>query len=152
MKKIGKRIWTDIKNYYIGIIVFLIYSVIIRKVFHAFCPLLIITGFPCAGCGMTRAIYCFMTGQFVRGMNLNPAAPFWLMWFAFFIIERYVLGRDSKWIMRMLGIVCAISLVIYLYRMITQFPAAPPMTFYRKNLLSKYCTFYRNLLQYIKKL
>lgn len=152
MKEIGKRIWADVKNYYIGIIALLIYSVIVRNVFHAFCPLLIITGFPCAGCGMTRAMYCIMTGQFVRAADLNPAAFFWLLWFIFFAIERYILGRNSKWVMLMLGGVCAITLIIYLYRMTTQFPGTPPMTFYRKNVLSKYSTFYRNLLQYMQKL
>lgn len=152
MKEIGKRIWTDVKNYYIGVIAFLIYSVVVRSIFHAFCPLLIMTGFPCAGCGMTRAMYCILTGQFARAMNLNPAAFFWLLWFAFWVIKRYILGRNSKWIMRMLAVVCIITFAIYLYRMITQFPSTPPMTFYRKNVLSKYSTFYRNLLQYMQKL
>lgn len=84
IKSIWKRIVLDIKNYYIAILLFAALNIVVRTVFHAFCPFLIITGFPCAGCGMTRAVICFLTGQFTRGMNLNPAAPFWIAWIAFF--------------------------------------------------------------------
>ena len=149
MQKILQRLIQDIKDYYVGVLLFIGYSIVVRHVFHAFCPMLIITGIPCAGCGMTRAICCILTGQLQRGMDLNPAAPFWIVWFVLWGIERYIFGRNRKWILYLLAFVCVITLLIYIIRMSTQFPSYPPMTYYRGNILSKYCTFYHNLLQYI---
>ena len=150
IKSIWKRIVSDIKNYYIAVFLFLAYNVIVRWVFHAFCPLLIITGFPCAGCGMTRAVFCLLTGHIARGMDLNPAAPFWIAWMVFFLYTRYVRGENRKLVKLLLGIVVVITLVVYFYRMLTQFPGNPPMTYYRNNILAKYSTMLRDLLQYNK--
>lgn len=152
IRSIWKRIVSDIKDYYIAILLFIVLNVVVRAVFHAFCPFLIITGFPCAGCGLTRAVFYILTGQFTRGMNLNPAAPFWIAWIAFFLYTRYIRGKDSKWLMRFLGVVAVITLGVYLYRMLTQFPGNPPMTYYRKNIMSKYSTILHELLQYIEQL
>ena len=150
IKSIWKRIVTDIKDYYIAILLLLGFNIVVRKVFHAFCPFLIVTGFPCAGCGMTRAVFYILTGRFKRGMNLNPAAPLWIGWVVYFLVNRYLLGKNSKWIMRLLAVVCVITFGIYLYRMFTQFPSYPPMTYYRNNLISKYSTILADLLQYIE--
>lgn len=150
MKNIGKRIAADLKNYAVAILLILLWNIIIRKIFHAFCPFLIVTGFPCAGCGMTRAVFHILTGSFERGMRLNPAAPFWILWIVFFVVERYIIGRNSKWVMRFLGAVCVITLGIYLYRMSTQFPGDPPMTYYRNNLVAKYRTILEELLQHVR--
>ena len=99
---------------------------------------------------MTRAVLCFVTGQFERGMNLNPAAPFWILWIVVFVTNRYVYGKNSKWIKILLGIVASITMVIYFYRMLTQFPSYPPMTYYKNNILAKYNTILRDLLQYME--
>lgn len=152
IRSIWKRIVSDIKDYYIGIFLLIVWNVVVRKIFHAFCPFLIMTGFPCAGCGMTRAVFHILTGSFERGMNLNPAAPFWILWIAYFVISRYILGKNSKWIMRLLGAVCVITFTVYLYRIMTQFPGDPPMTYYRNNIMSKYSTILKDLLQYIVQL
>lgn len=152
IRSIWKRIVSDIKDYYIAILLFIVLNVVVRAVFHAFCPFLIITGFPCAGCGLTRAVFYILTGQFARGMNLNPAAPFWIAWIVYFLVMRYVCGKNSKWLMRFLGVVAVITLGVYLYRMLTQFPGNPPMTYYRNNIMSKYSTILHELLQYIEQL
>ena len=69
------RVWRDIKNFRAAILALVLYNAVVRSVFRAFCPQLILTGFPCAGCGMTRAVLYILTGRFARGMQLNPAAP-----------------------------------------------------------------------------
>ena len=112
MYKIIQRLLQDIKNYYIGVLIFILYSIVVRHIFHAFCPQLIIAGIPCAGCGMTRAIYYILTGHFQRGMDLNPAAPLWIIWFMLGAIERYVIGRNRKWILYLLVCVCVVTLLI----------------------------------------
>lgn len=134
-KDILKRILIDIKDFYIAIFLLIIYNIVVRRIFNAFCPQLIFTGFPCAGCGMTRAMVCIMTGQFARGLRLNPAAPLWLLFFVWFFINRYILGKRSKHTYMFVGIVAVVTLVIYIYRMLNCFPGEPPMVYNEKNIL-----------------
>lgn len=140
---VWSRIVADIKNYYIAIMLFAVYNVVIRNLFHAFCPFLIAVGFPCAGCGMTRAIYHILTGSFQRGMNLNPAAPFWILFFLYFFREHYIKGRNGKRLLWCLGVVCAVTFLIYIYRMLHEFPGAPPLVYYRNNLVVRFLRWIR---------
>lgn len=133
----GKRLINDIKAFYPAVIAFVIYNIVVRKVFHAYCPFLIFTGFPCAGCGMTRAVFYILTGQIGRGMALNPAAPIWIVFLLWFFVERYLRGRTPKCVKAVLAMVVVITFGIYLYRMVNFFPGSPPLVFYRNNLISR---------------
>ena len=135
MRAVLERIWKDIKNFRTAILVLIVYNVIVRMVFHAFCPQLILTGFPCAGCGMTRAVWCIITGRFARGMKLNPAAPLWIVFICCFFTNRYIKGVYRKSTTLLLGIVCIVTLAVYVYRMLHYFPGDPPMVYYRNNIL-----------------
>lgn len=131
------RLKKDLKTFYPAVIVYAIYNIIVRKIFHAYCPFLIATGFPCAGCGMTRAAFFILTGQIKRGMPLNPAVPLWLIFLLWFFIERYLRGRTPKHVKAVLAAVVLITFGIYIYRMIKFFPGNPPLVFYRNNLISR---------------
>ena len=96
IKIVWGRIWKDIKNFRIAIVILLLYEVITMHVFQIFCPFLIVTGFPCAGCGLTRAVFCILTGQFITGLRLNPAAPLWIVFLCWFFINRYLKGTNDK--------------------------------------------------------
>lgn len=133
----GKRLINDLKAFYPAIIAFAIYNIIVRKMFHAYCPFLILTGFPCAGCGMTRAVFYILTGRIRRGMALNPAAPMWIVFLLWFFAERYLRGRTPKYVKAVLAMVVVITFGIYLYRMLHFFPGSPPLVFYRNNLISR---------------
>lgn len=132
-----ERLIKDMKAFYPAAIAFGIYNIVVRKIFHAYCPFLILTGFPCAGCGMTRAVFFILTGQIKRGMALNPAAPMWILFLICFFAERYVRGRTPKYIKVMLAMIVLITFGIYLYRMINFFPGSPPLVFYRNNVISR---------------
>lgn len=136
-RTVFSRLWSDIKRFWVAIFLVILYSVIVRRVFHAFCPQLILTGFPCAGCGMTRAVFCIMTGRFTRGMQLNPTAPLWILFLGWFFINRYLRGVRPKSTTLWLGLVCAVTLGVYLYRMFHFFPGEPPMVYYRNNILRR---------------
>ncbi len=127
----------DIKAFYPAVIVFVMYNFVVRKIFHAYCPFLITTGFPCAGCGMTRAVFYILTGRIKRGMALKPAAPMWIVFLLWFFAERYLRGRTPKYVKAVLAMVVVITFGIYLYRMIHFFPGSPPLVFYRNNLISR---------------
>lgn len=132
-----ERIKEDIRNFYPAVIVFAIYNLVVRSIFHAYCPFLITTGFPCPGCGMTRAAFYLLTGRIKRGMSLNPAAPLWIAFIICFFIERYLRGRMPKYMKILLSVVALITVGIYLYRMVRFFPSSPPLVFYRNNLISR---------------
>ena len=135
-----ERLKADIKRYYPAAIALLIYNVIARKIFHAFCPFLIATGFPCAGCGMTRAAFFILTGRMQRGMRLNPAAPMWILFILWFLGIRYLKGHAPKCANLILAAIALITLGIYVYRMAYFFPGSPPLVFYRNNLISRVLT------------
>lgn len=137
VKTVARRMWEDIKTYRVALAAFIIYNIIVRLVFHAFCIQLIITGIPCAGCGMTRAVFYIMTGRFARGMRLNPAAPLWIALAGWFFWNRYVHGTCPKKTNIFFGAVCAVTLAIYVYRMANCFPGEPPMVYYRNNLIRR---------------
>lgn len=132
-----ERLKKDIQGFCPAAALFLIYNIIVRKIFHAYCPFLIMTGFPCAGCGMTRAVFYILTGRIKRGMLLNPAAPIWILFIVWFFINRYLRGRTPKHVKAVLAFVVLASLAIYIYRMINFFPGSPPLVFYRNNLISR---------------
>lgn len=137
MQIIIKRIGRDLRDFWGAILALALYNAVARIVFHAFCPQLILTGFPCAGCGMTRAVFFILTGRFARGMRLNPAAPLWILFLGWFLGNRYVKGARPKRMTLWLGLVCAVTLAVYLYRMINCFPGEPPMVYYRDNILRR---------------
>ncbi len=132
-----RRLKNDIKTFYPALLVFALYNIIVRTVFHAYCPFLIVTGFPCAGCGMTRAVFYILTGRVKRGMDLNPAAPMWILFLLWFFAERYVRGHTPRHAKTVLAMVVLVTFGIYLYRMINFFPGSPPLVFYRNNLISR---------------
>lgn len=142
VKEIFFRLVRDIKEYRWIVVAFTIWNIIVRLLFHAFCPVLIIFGIPCAGCGMTRAIWFILNGQFERGMKLNPAAPLWLLFLGYVIFMRYVLGKKIKRVYVFLGVVVMISFVIYMYRMLAEFPANPPLVFHYNCVLEHICPGY----------
>ena len=72
IKAVGIRIITDVKGYGVAVAAVLLYAVAVNLIFHAFCPLVILSGFPCPGCGVSRATLCFMTGRWQSAWQMNP--------------------------------------------------------------------------------
>lgn len=142
MRAVFNRIFQDIRKFRTAALVFAVYNIVIRKIFGAFCPQLIITGFPCAGCGMTRAVFYILTSRFERGLRLNPAAVFWIVFLVWYGWNRYVRGIRPKNAMRWLGMVGVVTLLIYLYRMANFFPGDPPMVYYRNNIIRRLIRIY----------
>ncbi|MBQ5851758.1 MAG: DUF2752 domain-containing protein, partial [Lachnospiraceae bacterium] len=53
-----------------------------------------------------------------------------------FLCNRYIKGmKDTKKWMIYLGVISAITILIYLYRMIKIFPDSPPLIYYKNNVL-----------------
>ncbi|WP_455619668.1 DUF2752 domain-containing protein [Eisenbergiella sp.] len=146
-KAVLMRIGKDVKQYKWAAAAFLVYYIVVKRVFHAFCPLLILTGLPCPGCGTTRALLYIFQGQFGRAWRLNPCAFLWVLFGIYLFSRRYVQGKEAKWAMKFLAATAALMILVYVYRMVAEFPGHPPMTFRRDNILNRIFPFYNDLLR-----
>lgn len=143
LKEIGERIGSDFRIYGGAAVWFAAYYVTAHFLFRAICPMVILTGFPCPGCGMTRAVFCFATGQFARGWRLNPLGILWLLLILYFIVMRYGLGKRPAGILKMGGILIALMVIFYLYRMYRYFPGNPPVSYTPGSILEQRIPGYR---------
>lgn len=144
---IGQRMWADMKNYKEVALIFAAYYIFTHVVFHAFCPLVMFAGLPCAGCGMTRAVFFMLTGQFARSFALNPMALPVIIFVVYCAFCRYILGKKVKGFQTGVIILCIFLLLIYIYQMVTVFPGRPPYIYTSGNFLERTVPYYREILQ-----
>lgn len=149
MKNIGKRVWRDIYKYKWFILGFLIYYFLSHKIWGAYCPMLLMTGLPCPGCGMSRAIFFVFTFQYSRAWMMNPVSFLWALLLLAFIVMRYLLGKSVKKLQTPLVFILSLTVGYYIFRMKTTFPSYPPIVYRNNNLLEKAFPFYRDLIMRI---
>ena len=123
------RIRKDVGAYWGFAVVFVLYDIAAHAMFHAFCPSVFLFGLPCPGCGMTRAVFFFITGQFQRGMQMNPLGLLWILWAAYLVVMRYGFGKKAKGLMTAAGVIVVLMVAVYLYRMYCFFPGEPPISY-----------------------
>ena len=111
MKNILKNIYNDIMHIKTFIIIFIIAFISLNLLFHKICLISIITGFPCPGCGMTRAF-----------VNYG-------------ILNRYIFKCSNNIFTILLCITGIITIIIYIVRMITLYPDNAPMVYYENNIM-----------------
>ena len=100
-----KMLLQDLWNIRIAILVFAIYFVIGRKFLYSLCPMVIMTGFPCPGCGLTRAMFMVLRGDFAGAWKMHP--------FIYGVI-----------------FLCVGLILYYVYRMVRYFPGDAPISYY----------------------
>ena len=149
MKQISSRIWKDIWAYKWAIMVFTIYYLLSHHFWGAYCPMLLVTGFPCPGCGMSRAIFFVVTLQFARAWAMNPVSFLWAFLIFCFILFRYILGKSVKKMQPLLIVVLVATIGYYMYRMLVVFPSYPPMVYRKKNVFAIIFPIYENLVKLI---
>lgn len=145
------RVKKDIRQYWMAGVVFIVYYLIVRAIFDAFCPFLVVTGFPCAGCGLTRAGLHLLRGDISRAAALNPSiflVALFLLYCGYF---RYLKGTKVRGFSLALGALTAVTIVIYLYRMYLYFPDRAPYVYHKKNLLSEIAPWYRQAVDPVLK-
>ena len=133
----GQRILIDLRKYGIAAAAVLLLYFLMHAVFNAFCPLVVLTGFPCPGCGLTRSVLFFVTGQWNRSFSVHPlggAVVVFVLYCAWF---RYVRGKKVPGFAGILAVLTAAAVVLYAVRMHLYFPVRPPYTYNHGNLLEK---------------
>lgn len=107
------------------------------------CPLRMIFGIPCPGCGITRAFLLALQGKFYEATVMHP---FWILLtilllsflaVRYFVSEKIIL-RKAKKVIKICFIILMILLVIYyIYRMMTWFPNKEPMVYDTNNVIRR---------------
>ena len=132
LKTVFGRIKNDLWQNRTPIIALAIMWILAELIFHRFCPVVIISGFPCPGCGLTRALFCLITMHPIKALEYNPSYPFWVALAVAFVIRRYVQGKDLKVLRYPVMAVCIMTIGIYIWRMTAFFPGKNLWCFLRK--------------------
>ena len=125
---IGYRILKDIKNNWIGLTAVAVCLILFSLIFHNVCPLRIILGLPCPGCGLTRAGFLVLTVHFFKAWQMHPFIYTWIAFALYIGYNRYVRGKSGKYDMQLMLVLIFAMLVFYIYRMVVYFPRVEPMT------------------------
>lgn len=156
IRESAKRICKDIKEYSPAAVIFLVYYLLVHFTGNAFCPMISLTGFPCAGCGLTRAFLYMALGQFKRAAYINPMAFVIVLFLAYCGYFRYIRGTKIKGFKVLFTALVISMLVFYAVRMYLFFPGRVPYVYTEDNVFSKRIPGYRNmakgLVQLIKDL
>ncbi len=151
LKKYGKRavgrLRKDIREYGVVSILILVYMAVFSILFGTPCPIRLVTGLPCPGCGVTRAAMLLLTGRWQQAWQMNPVIfPIVLAAF-YYAMNRYLLGRkarEMKWIIMGIAIML---LAVYMLRIGRYFPDREPYSYLRGNFLERTIPTYRESLR-----
>lgn len=141
--KIIRRIWADIRKYGVAILIVVLFYFAMHLVFDVFCPMILMTGFPCPGCGLTRSILFFMQGQFVRSFAIHPLGCFVVLFLGYCGLFRYILGKRIPAVKWLAVVFLIAALMLYAWGMWKYFPHKPPYTYKADNLLQKVLQIYK---------
>ena len=148
-KRVVNLVLSDIWNIKWAFICICLWIEFMKFIFGAMCPLVIITGLPCPGCGMTRAMFSVFKFDFEAASSYNLCIFLWIglaLWWAFF---RYIKEKTAPGIKLILGVVIFITIIYYIIRMKNSFPGVSPMTYKYSNVLSNHLPFYNKLIRKI---
>lgn len=146
IKEVGQRICHDIEEYWAAALVLILYTIVVNLIFHAFCPMVIIFGFPCPGCGLTRSLIYLLSGQIAQSVYINPMGIPVFCILTYFFWNRYIIGRNAKWIMPFTVGAIILLVMLYFWRMYNFFPNRIPYVYTENNILSKSSAFYQQIL------
>ena len=136
LKESVKRLLKDVKAYGLAAVVFLGYYIIVHLMRASFCPMIHLTGLPCAGCGLTRAFLFIATGQWERAAYINPMAFLVILFALYCAYFRYYKGTKIKGFSVMFVLLISIVLIFYAVRMYLFFPDRVPYVYTRDNVFA----------------
>ncbi|MCR5791923.1 MAG: DUF2752 domain-containing protein [Lachnospiraceae bacterium] len=119
----------DIKKSGVVAAVIGIYLLVAKLIHYSVCPIVRFTGFPCPGCGMTRAVFALIKGDFGQAYEYHACVYLVIPFLLYCIVFRYLLGREIPGVKKILMVICIIVILYYIYRMATVFEWHPD---YRK--------------------
>lgn len=136
MRRALKLLWKDIKDVKWAIIIIIAYFVLGRYFLYSLCPMVMVTGLPCPGCGLTRAGFTLLRLDLAGAYRIHPFIYPIAGYIAVFGWNRYIMGRRmGKKLKAGLTVLMVLVILFYGWRMWMYFPGEPPMSYYERNLL-----------------
>lgn len=128
----------DIKSAKWVIIAVITYFAFLRNLLFTMCPMVMITGYPCPSCGMTRAGVKLLHLDFAGAWEIHPFIYGVAILIVLFLWNRYIRLRPMpKYLVWLAGIMVIALVVFYVYRVKKYFPGEPPMSYYSGNLIHR---------------
>ena len=141
LKRAYSRFRADIRKGKGAILGIALFYFLLIQFSYSTCPLLMITGIPCPCCGMTRAVFSLLKGNFILAAELNPMVFPGIVLAAAFVVLRYFTDRKSGCLRTMAVVFVVLLLTVYAYRMWKCFPDQWPMLYYEGNLMNRILRF-----------
>lgn len=141
-----ERLFCDLKKYGPAAVIMLVLYLTLHLISPAFCYMINLTGFPCAGCGMTRAALYLITGQITRAVYLQPMIFPVAAFLLYCIFFRYIRGTGVPGFVGLMIVLAAVLLVFYGVRMYLYFPDRVPYVYTEDNLLARRIPGYREMV------
>lgn len=110
-----KKLFNDIKNIRIPIIIILSYVIITNYFFEAICPSVILFHQECPACGLTRACLYLLTFQFKKSLEYNPSAILWIILIIMGFISRYKKKIPDIVIYLFMAVTGLLTIILYLF-------------------------------------
>lgn len=142
LRKSAERLLADLREYRYALIGTAIYYLVTKLFGVPFCPMRSLTGFPCAGCGLTRAFVYLAGGKFQEAAGMNPMAFPLLALILYSALCRYGRGSRIRGLRPLVAVLVALMLVFYGVRMYQYFPEREPYVYTRGSLLEKRLPWY----------
>lgn len=141
MKRCLNNITELLIKYNIPICLFGLYVLMTHTMGFQNCLLKLTIGYPCPGCGMTRAMISLLQFDFVHAFQYNPfifAVPFVVLGVAFKHTAFVQTILNNKWFSIAALI---IVIVVYILRWVFVYPNVP-MDYYEHNLLALFLSLF----------
>ncbi len=136
MRRALKLLWKDINDIKWAIIIIIAYFALGRYFLYSLCPMVMVTGLPCPGCGLTRAGFALLRLDLAGAYRIHPFIYPIAGYIAVFGWNRYIMGRRmGKKLKAGLTVLMVLVILFYGWRMWMYFPGEPPMSYYERNLL-----------------
>lgn len=136
-----------IKDYWIGIVLSIVALTILNFLFGYVCPSVILTGFPCPACGITRALKLMLTGNIAASWEMHPLLILIIIGFVLYPILKKILKNYCNFIKLYVIICLVIFAIFYIYRMKMFFPGKVPMVYHKDNVMVKIYTYFHHIRQ-----
>lgn len=135
MREVKRRVLEDVRTYGRGALLALLY-VLVGAFGVPVCPMALMTGLPCPGCGMTRAAVLFLKGDWLGAWRMHPFFYVLLLLLLLAAFYRYGLGRPAPGMRFFAPVALLLAIAFYGGRMAKYFPNREPMVYFKGNALS----------------
>ena len=115
MREIKQQILADLQMLKVPILLTAGVLIILQLLFGTVCPVRILFGIDCPGCGLTRAGICVLMLKWKQAWQYNPTIFLWIPCIVTGVLYRYIFPRMKSFLMILLGITYVVTLLRYGY-------------------------------------